>query len=109
MSSVSDMGKKKVTFFLHWLIVLILMFGFRYVPPVGEITPYGMQILGIFLGLVWGWMFLDFLNPSLLAFLVVVLFVQGQTVGSVTQQSLGNENIFMCIVISTIFRGQRPK
>lgn len=99
MSSVSDMGKKKVTFFLHWLIVLILMFGFRYVPPVGEITPYGMQILGIFLGLVWGWMFLDFLNPSLLAFLVVVLFVQGQTVGSVTQQSLGNENIFMCIVI----------
>lgn len=100
MSTVA--GKKKAIFFLHWLIVLVLMLGFRYIPPVGEITPYGMQILGIFLGLVWGWMFLDFLNPSLLAFLVVVLFVQGQTVGSVTSQSLGNENIFMMVVILAV-------
>lgn len=97
MSTVA--GKKKAIFFLHWLIVLVLMLGFRYIPPVGEITPYGMQILGIFLGLVWGWMFLDFLNPSLLAFLVVVLFVQGQTIAGITASSIGNSNIFMMIVI----------
>lgn len=96
---MSNIAKKKGIFFLHWLIVLALMLGFRYIPTMGEITPYGMQILGIFLGLVWGWIFLDFLNPSLLSFLIVILFVEGQTVRSVTAQSIGNENIFMMVMI----------
>ena len=96
---MGSVRKKIAVFFLHWIIVAGLMLFFRYIPPVGEITMYGMQILGTFLGLIWGWMFLDFLNPSLLAMLVLVLFLPGQTVGSVTSASLGNENVFLMIVI----------
>lgn len=36
------------------LIALLLMFCFRYIPPFGEITPLGMQVLGAFLGAVFG-------------------------------------------------------
>ena len=37
------------------LITLLLMFGFRFIPAPAPITPYGMAILGVFIGVIWGW------------------------------------------------------
>lgn len=36
-------------------LVLILMVGIGFLPTFGAITPYGMKILGIFIGCVVGW------------------------------------------------------
>ena len=49
---------------LHIIIVFILMFGFRYIPPIGEITSVGMQGFRCFF-----WMFvgMDFLWKHRLA------------------------------------------
>lgn len=41
--------------YIHFAIVLAFMFLFRFIPPVGTITPYGMAIIGIFIGLIYGW------------------------------------------------------
>ena len=38
-------------------IVLLFMFGFRFLPPIGDITPYGMAVLGILIGAILGWSF----------------------------------------------------
>ena len=50
-------------------IVLLFMFGFRFLPPIGGITPYGMSVLGILIGAILGWSFdsQTMLHTSLLA------------------------------------------
>lgn len=47
--------KSDLTHYLNILITLALMFGFRFIPAPAPITPYGMAIIGIFLGVIWGW------------------------------------------------------
>ena len=39
------------------LLIAVLMFGIGFLPPIGDITPYGMKILGIFIGCIVGWGF----------------------------------------------------
>lgn len=57
---------EKIKFYLHLIIVVALMFGFRYIPPIAPITPIGMTVLGVFLGLLYGWTMLGIFLPSLL-------------------------------------------
>ena len=61
---------------IHYVIVVALSFGFAYLPPFAALTPYGMGILGSFLGAIWGWLTIGMLWPSLIA--IVGL---GMTVG----------------------------
>lgn len=51
---------------IHYVIVVALSFGFAYLPPFAALTPYGMGILGSFLGAIWGWLTIGMLWPSLL-------------------------------------------
>ena len=41
--------------YVHFGVTLLLMFGFRFIPAPAPITPYGMAILGIFIGIIYGW------------------------------------------------------
>ena len=51
--------QKKITtgYLIHSLICVALMVGVGFLPPIGGITPYGMDILGVFLGSIYGWVF----------------------------------------------------
>jgi len=56
------MTAKKATFnspkeIIVFLISVSLMFFMRFVPPIDPITPYGMGLLGVFLGVIFGWCF----------------------------------------------------
>ena len=35
--------------YVHFAITFALMFLFRFVPPFGTVTPYGMALIGILL------------------------------------------------------------
>ena len=37
------------------IIVLAFMFGFGFLPSIGQMTPLGMRVFGIFLGSIFGW------------------------------------------------------
>ena len=50
-----SLSKKKGIFYVDVLITLLFMFGFGYLPAVEPITPLGMKMLGIFIGLVYAW------------------------------------------------------
>lgn len=41
---------KKDHKYIHFAITLAIMLFFRFIPPIGGITPYGMAIIGIFIG-----------------------------------------------------------
>ena len=59
--------------YLHVLIMIIITFGIGYLPTFGAITPLGMKVLGVFLGLVYGWVFIDLLWVSLYGFFALAL------------------------------------
>ncbi|MCL2568163.1 MAG: citrate transporter [Oscillospiraceae bacterium] len=62
-------GKYTPAFYIHSAIGIFFMFFFRFLPiEIYPITPVGMQVVGVFLGLVWLWCFVGFLWPSLLGF-----------------------------------------
>lgn len=87
------MNNKKL---VHYAITMVLMFGFGVLPPIEPITPYGMQVLGVFLGAVYGWTTLNMLWPSLIG--LVALGVQiGMT--DVLARSIGTAPIAMLFII----------
>ena len=58
-------------YYAHSLIYLVIMFGFWFVPPFGGITELGVKVLGIFFGVLYGWIFIGFIWPSLFAMLAL--------------------------------------
>lgn len=66
---------KKDLFYVHAIVTVLFMFGFGFLPAPEPVTPVGMKMVGVFLGLVYGWTFSGLAWPSLLAF--VALSVQG--------------------------------
>lgn len=60
------MEEKKVAI-IHYGIVALFCFAFRYIPPIGQITPTGMGILGCFIGAVYGWSMINMVWPSIMA------------------------------------------
>lgn len=66
-------AKKKNLLYVHVVITLFFMFGFGFIPPVATITPLGMKLLGIFIGLVYAWSATNNLVwPSLLGMVAVM-------------------------------------
>ena len=84
-------------FYAKTLIVFLFMFGFRLLPPIGVITPVGMQVLGIFIGLLIGWSSLGIIWPSLLG-LLALSFSDITTMQGMLAACFGND-IFMFLLL----------
>ena len=54
------------SYWIHTIIYFLLTFGFRYVPFDG-ISSFGMSVMGVFIGLLYGWTFIGFIWPSMLS------------------------------------------
>lgn len=63
--------EKSTMYYIHSVIGLIIMFGFGLIEPFHPVTPLGMNVLGIFLGLIYLWSFVEILWPSLLGMLAL--------------------------------------
>ncbi len=95
------MDKKKYTTYLHFVIMLFLMIGIGYLPPIGQITPMGMKILGVFVGTMYGWIFLDLLWVSLLG--LVALGLTGyMTIPEAFSGALGSVTGIQVIMVSIL-------
>ena len=46
--------REKLFYIVNSIVCLALMLGFGHLQPIGSITPLGMDILGIFIGLIYG-------------------------------------------------------
>lgn len=78
-----------------WLqagIILAWMLLFGLLPPFGPLTPMGMQVLGIFVGMIWGWTIGETIWPSLLG-LVLLGFTEGNTVNGVLGAAFANTTL----------------
>ena len=51
---MSEVSNKK-SFYIDFAIIILLMIGFGFLPPIGPLTQVGMQTLGIFISLIYAW------------------------------------------------------
>ncbi len=71
---------KSARFYLIMGISLVIMILFGKLPPFGDMTVYGMQFLGVFLGCIFGWLLGVVVPVSLLGIIMAGLLIEGQSV-----------------------------
>ena len=59
------------SYYLHTVICLLIMFGFGQLPAVEPLTPLGMNLIGIFFGVLYGWIAIEIVWPSLAGLLAL--------------------------------------
>ena len=104
MSSATAPAEKNTSYYIKALITVVIMFGFGQLPPIDPITPLGMNIVGIFIGLLFGWMTIGLIWPSILGCVALVL-IGGMSVADVLAGGWGSTTqmlIFFMIVVAGI-------
>ena len=79
------------------------MFGFRFLPAPAPITPYGMAIIGIFAGMIYGWMISasNLVWPAMLAMAALATTSYGGGMDVMTN-AFANSNVMMNIAVGFV-------
>lgn len=85
-------------YYVHSFLCLLIMFGFGQLPPVEPLTALGMRLIGIFLGLLYGWIFIDIVWPSM-AGLLALMLVGGMKPVVLLNRSFGDPIVVMMFFI----------
>lgn len=93
------MSDKK--YYMHCAIGLILMLGFGFLPSPAPITHLGMQLLGIFFGLLYLWSTCGLVWPSVAGFIALAVIDVGNA-ESITKMTFGNSSVMMMIFITAV-------
>ncbi len=96
---MSEAVKKKNTmYYINSIITLVIIFGFGQLPAVAPLTPLGMNLIGIFLGLLYGWIFVDIVWPSMVGILALML-IGGMAPKVALNSSFGDPIVVMMFFI----------
>lgn len=83
-----------------WLALSVM----GWLLPAGEIiTPYGMKVVGIFAGLMFGWICLDLIYPSLLA-VILMAFAGGTAVAQGFFAGFAYEIVVIIFILCTFIQ-----
>lgn len=102
--SAATAPAKNTSYYIKALITIVIMFGFGQLPPIDPITPLGMNIVGIFIGLLFGWMTIGLVWPSILGCIALVM-IGDMTIAEVLAGGWGsttNMLIFFMIMVAAI-------
>ncbi len=88
---------------MHYIIMILIMAAFYVLPsPSPVVTPYGMKVLGVFIGIIYGWTFIGMLVPSFIGVFGLAIAGVGTT-QDVFMNLFYNANILMMIIGSLGF------
>ena len=73
MAKEISQAQKDRRYYIHSIIGLIIMFGFGLLPPFSTVTEFGMKMLGILLGLIYLWSFVDMGWPSVVGLIAYLM------------------------------------
>ena len=98
MSTLVKTQDKTLSTYIKSAVGLFFMFGFGYLPAIEPLTPMGMKIAGIFIGLIFLLCTVSIIWPSLLS--IVALGMSGYcTVGEAIGKGLGSELVWMMLIL----------
>ena len=83
--------------YIHIAISVLFMFGFGYLPPFSTVTPLGMKLLGIFIGVIYAYSTCEIVWPSLLA---IIAFAMSGYISGLEQAvslTMGSSLVFQVI------------
>lgn len=95
--------RNKPAYYVNSAICVGIMMFFRFIPAVEPITDLGMNILGIFLGMIYGWLTVGMAWPSL--FGIIMLGLSGMMKVTAAFQSGFGNNTILLILFSFILTG----
>lgn len=88
------MGKENIKKYINIMIIFVLYFVIGALPPFGGITEFGMKILGTTIALLWGWIVVDMVWPSILAFLFFYMSGYMSILDGIVA-GIGNQTVLM--------------
>lgn len=97
-ANVQAKKEKNTMYYVHSVISLIIMFGFGQLPAAEPLTPLGMNLIGIFLGVLYGWVFVDIVWPSM-AGLLALMLIGGMKPKALLNGSFGDPIVVMMFFI----------
>ena len=96
---------KNNIYYFHVIMYFVISFGVGFLPPFAQVTQFGMQALGIFLGLLYGWIFVDMMWTSLLT-MVFIPLIDDTTIAAVMEAGFGanlSVQIFLLLTLAAYF------
>jgi len=100
---MSANNKSNVSAYIHTVVCIGLMVGIGFLPTFGSVTEAGMKVLGIFVGMMYGWIFCGYIWPSLLGMLLYS-FTGLSNVNATFSAGFGHNTVVM-IIMCLIFAG----
>lgn len=94
--------KSNLSYYINSAIVVLLMFLVPMIPPFGQITAMGMKVLGVFVGMLYGWLTVGFVWPSMLG-LIMVGFTGATDISKALSAGFGNINLVIYSILGFMF------
>ena len=94
------MTKKK---YIHLAIMVALTILISFAPTFGVITRTGMKTLGVFIGVLYGWITFDLIIPSVFGYAALALLGVMSTTGALSS-GIGNNNLVV-VLVAMVFTG----
>ena len=107
-ASVSKAPQSKSVKLVHCIITIALMVLVGLIPPIAPITPYGMKILGILVGIVYGMSTVDVLWTAICA--ILAMGIAAGNIAGVVANALGSTlvwGIIMVLVLLYVMQSEK--
>ncbi len=89
--------------YIHLVVMLVLAFAVGALPTFGQVTPAGMKAIGVFVAVLYGWIFFDLLWPSVFGFVMIgIMGIQAPI--AAFSSAMGNMSLLM-LLASMLFAG----
>lgn len=93
-----EMTKKT---YIHIFIMIAIAVVIGLMPPFANITLVGMKVLGVFISVLYGWMFVGLMLPSLWGF-IALGFTGYTTIIGAFATGFGNQSLLMVLLVMAI-------
>ncbi|MEE0435685.1 MAG: SLC13 family permease [Peptococcaceae bacterium] len=84
--------------YVHLAIMIALTVLIGICPPFGAITQTGMRTIGVFVGVLYGWMTIDLIWPSLFGYAALAIFGITDTTSALSS-GFGNSQLVQVLVV----------
>ena len=99
-----SVAKKNLSYYLNTLIMILIPFIFFQLPAVPPITEMGMKVIGCFIGMLYGWLAIGMLWPSIFGLLLMLFTGYPSGIGEIFKDAFGNDTVIM-ITFMYVFTG----
>ena len=99
--SMNDFVQDKKKEAVKWLVAIAIYLIVSHLPTGGDLTPLGLKVLGIFLAVIFGWLSIGILWPSIFGMLGFIL-IDATTLNEFLAPGWGS-NVALFLIVALLF------